>query len=152
MATIRQTRDVPHEAAQMFALVADVEHYPEFLPWCAGLRVRRRERGVKGEIITADLIVAYKMFREQFTSRVTLDDEACKIDVSYIDGPFRHLENEWRFEALPDGGSRIHFYIDFAFKNRLLEGMMNTLFSKAFERMVQAFVSRADALYGAKSS
>ncbi|MDE1174232.1 MAG: type II toxin-antitoxin system RatA family toxin [Parvibaculaceae bacterium] len=148
MATIRQTKDVPHGAEQMFALVAGVEQYPEFLPWCAGLRVRKREQGPEGEIITADLIAAYKMFREQFTSRVSLNQAALKIDVSYIDGPFKHLENEWRFEPLPEGGSRIHFYIDFAFKNRLLQGMIDALFSRVFERMVQAFVDRADEVYG----
>jgi len=132
----------------MFALVAGIERYPEFLPWCAGARVRKREREGETEIVTADLIVAYKVFREQFTSRVTLDPAARKIDVHYVQGPFRHLNNKWEFEPRDDGGSRIHFFIDFEFRSATLQTLMNNFFAKAFTRMMQAFIDRADDLYG----
>ncbi|PKQ02079.1 MAG: ubiquinone-binding protein [Alphaproteobacteria bacterium HGW-Alphaproteobacteria-12] len=102
-------RDVVYAAQDMFKLVADIERYPEFLPWCAGARIRRRDIVDGKDVLLADLIVAYKVFREQFTSRVTLDREALEIDVGYVQGPFSYLHNTWRFEPLPGGGSRIHF-------------------------------------------
>lgn len=148
MPAAHQTRDVPYGADQMFALVAGIERYPEFLPWCAGARIRQREEDGATEIVTADLIIAYKVFREQFTSRVVLDPAERKIDVQYVKGPFRHLSNKWEFEALPQGGSRIHFFIDFEFRSVTLQTLMNNVFAKAFARMMQAFIDRADALYG----
>ena len=148
MPAAHQTRDVPYGADQMFGLVAGIERYPDFLPWCSGARIRRREREGTKEVLLADLIVAYKVFREQFTSRVELDPEARAIEVHYVQGPFRHLANKWRFETLPEGGSRIHFFIDFEFRSATLQKMMNSMFAKAFARMMQAFIDRADAVYG----
>lgn len=148
MPAAHQTRDVPYGADQMFALVAGIERYPEFLPWCAGARIRQREMEGANEVLIADLIIAYKVFREQFTSRVVLDAVARKIDVHYVRGPFRHLSNKWEFEPLPEGGSRIHFFIDFEFRSVTLQKLINNVFAKAFSRMMQAFIDRADALYG----
>lgn len=148
MPTTRQTQEVPYGADEMFALVAGIERYPEFLPWCAGARIRKRERVDEKEILTADLVVAYKVFREQFTSRVTLDPKARKVDVEYVQGPFKHLVNKWEFEPLPDGGSRIHFFIDFEFRSATLQVLISSFFTKAFTRMMQAFIDRADALHG----
>lgn len=148
MPRLHQTRDVPYKADDMFALVAGIEKYPEFLPWCTGARIRKRERDGGAEVVVADLIVSYKVFREQFTSRVVLDSAARRIDVHYVRGPFKHLANEWKFEPLADGGSRIHFFIDFEFRSVTLQKLMNSVFGKAFARVMQAFIDRADALYG----
>lgn len=147
-----QIRDVPHAADDMFALVADIERYPDYLPWCGGARIRRRDMVDGKEVLLADLIVSYKLFRERFTSKVTLDREARLIDVAYVEGPFRHLHNKWQFEPRPDGGTRIHFFIDFEFRSQMLQKMMNAVFSKAFSRMMQAFVDRADALHGRRDA
>ena len=152
MTAAHQTRDVPYTADQMFALVAGIEDYPTYLPWCVGARIRRRETDNGNEVLTADLIVAYKMFREQFTSRVTLDKVARTIDVHYVQGPFKYLANKWEFEPLPEDGSRIHFFIDFEFRSVTLQKLMNGVFAKAFSRMMQAFIDQADKLYGATSS
>ncbi|HEX7776137.1 MAG TPA: type II toxin-antitoxin system RatA family toxin [Parvibaculum sp.] len=148
MPAAHQTRDVPYAAGDMFDLVAGIELYPAFLPWCAAARIRKRERDGATEIVTADLVIAYKVFREQFTSRVVLDKAAHDIDVQYVQGPFKYLKNRWRFEALPDGGSRIHFFIDFEFRSVALQKLIGGVFSKAFTRMMQAFIARADELYG----
>lgn len=147
-----QTRDVPHAADDMFALVAGIEHYPEFLPWCGGARIRRRDTLDGKEVLLADLIVSYKLFRERFTSKVTLDRTARLIDVAYVEGPFRHLHNKWQFEPLAGGGTRIHFFIDFEFRSKTLQKMMNAVFAKAFGRLMQAFVDRADTLHGARAA
>ncbi|MFC2952820.1 type II toxin-antitoxin system RatA family toxin [Marinicaulis aureus] len=143
--TFRHTQtDVPYTADQMYALVADVEAYPEFLPWCVGLRIV--ERGEAN--ITADMIVAYKVFRERFRSKVALDSESKRIDVAYVDGPFRNLENRWRFTDKPEGGSVIDFEIKFEFRTFLLQATAQAVFDKAFARMSEAFVKRADDVYG----
>lgn len=151
MPAAHQTRDVPYRAEDMFGLVAGIERYPEFLPWCAGARIRRREPEGENEVLVADLIIAYKVFREQFTSRVVLDPATRRIDVHYLQGPFRHLANKWEFEPLPEGGSRIHFFIDFEFRSATLQKLMNGVFSKAFARLMQAFIDRAEAIYGRKT-
>lgn len=150
MTAHEQTRDVPYGADDMFSLVAAIDRYPEFLPWCSGARIRRREQESGKEVLLADLIVSYKVFREQFTSRVTLDRDARIIDVGYVQGPFSYLHNKWEFEPLPEGGCRIHFYIDFEFKSATLQKMMSAMFSRAFAKMMQAFIDRADELYSAK--
>ncbi|MDO8289253.1 MAG: type II toxin-antitoxin system RatA family toxin [Parvibaculum sp.] len=144
MAATQQTRDVPFTADDMFSLVAGIEHYPEFLPWCAACRIRKREVEGGNEVLTADMIVAYKMFREQFTSRVSLNKPERLVDVHYVEGPFKYLANKWQFEELPDGGCRIHFYIDFEFRSLMLQKMMNGVFAKAFSRMMQAFIDEAE--------
>jgi len=133
---------LPYSPEAMFDLVADVERYPEFLPWCTGVRVFRRD----GNVLFADLMVGFKMVRETFTSKVTLA-RPDRIDVEYLRGPFRHLNNHWLFVP-QDGGCLIDFYIDFEFRSRLLQKLMGTLFNEAVRRMVGAFESRAHALYG----
>jgi coenzyme Q-binding protein COQ10 len=143
MPTHAEQRFLRYEPAEMFALVADVERYPEFLPWCVGARVLKRE----GPVIHADLVIGFRMIRERFTSRVTLSAPE-RIDVAYLDGPFRYLDNHWLF--IPkDGGCLIDFYVDFEFRSRVLRAIMEPLFKEAVRRMVAAFETRARALYGA---
>lgn len=142
----RTITEVPYSAAQMFDLVADVEQYPHFLPWCAALRVIDRQP----DALTADMVVAYKVFRERFRSQVSLDPSAKRIDVTYVDGPFRNLTNRWRFADRPGGGSVIEFEISFEFRNIFLQATAQAVFDKAFARMADAFVRRADAVYGEK--
>lgn len=144
MTARRTTTEVPHSAAEMFALVADVERYPEFIPWCVALRVVERGEGT----LLADMVVAYKVFRERFRSRVTLDPVAGRITATYVDGPFRTLRNEWAFKDRPEGGSTIDFLIDFEFRNFILQATAQQVFDKAFARMADAFVARAMKVYG----
>ncbi|MBL4620226.1 MAG: type II toxin-antitoxin system RatA family toxin [Marinicaulis sp.] len=147
--TSRHTKTpVPYSAAQMFDLVADVDQYPVFLPWCVALRVIKKDIDDGQGTLTADMIVAYKVFREKFRSKVTLDRAHYAIDVCYQDGPFKNLENRWRFIDQPDGGSVIDFEIIFEFKNFILQAAAQTVFDKAFSRMSEAFVMRADEIYG----
>ena len=157
MPSFRVTRRVAHSAENMFALVADVEAYPKFLPLCQGLRVRRRTTAPDGrETIIADMDVGYKAIRETFTSRVTLDPAARKILVEYVDGPFRHLENTWGFsdEARADGrpGCVIAFFIDYEFRGRMLGLLMGSMFDTAFRKFAEAFETRADVVYGRSSA
>lgn len=147
MTARRTTTGVPYTAAEMFALVADVERYPEFIPWCVALRVVERGEGT----LFADMVVAYKVFRERFRSRVTLDPGAGRITAEYVDGPFRTLKNEWSFADLPEGGSTIDFLIDFEFRNFILQATAQTVFDKAFAKMADAFVARAKAVYGERA-
>lgn len=150
MPQFETTRHVNHSADQMFALVADVEKYPEFLPLCESLRIKqRRERDGK-EMLIADMSIGYKAIRETFTSQVLLNKSENKIDVSYIDGPFKYLENIWRFEQHSDGTSDVHFYIDYAFKSKMLGAVMGTMFDRAFRTFAEAFESRADQIYSGK--
>ncbi|HEX3882559.1 MAG TPA: type II toxin-antitoxin system RatA family toxin [Stellaceae bacterium] len=142
MPTHAEKRVLPYTPEQMFALVADVERYPEFLPWCVGARIR--ERGPT--LIVADLIIGFRMIRERFTSRVALSPPSA-IDVAYTDGPFRYLNNHWGFSPAPEG-CRVDFFVDFEFKSRLLQKMIEMLFGEAVKRMVAAFETRAKQLYG----
>ena len=144
MATHSEQRALPHSPEQLFDLVADVEKYPEFLPWCVGARIRSRE----ADVLVADLIIGFKGITEQFTSQVKLDRVAMKIDVTYQDGPFKYLNNHWLFISGEGGTSDIDFFIDFEFKSRLLQALMGPLFGEAVRRMVGAFESRALKLYG----
>lgn len=143
MPTHAEQRVLPYRADQLFALVADIERYPEFLPWCRAARIRKRE----GEVIFADLVIGWKMIRERFTSRVILK-RPNRIDVSYHEGPFKYLNNHWIFEPRPDGTCLIDFYVDFEFRSRFLQKAMTLLFNEAVRRMVQAFETRARELYG----
>jgi coenzyme Q-binding protein COQ10 len=141
-------RTVGHTPEQMFALVADVEKYPEFLPLCEALSVRsRREREVR-TILVADMTVGYKAIRETFTSQVHLKPDELTIDVKYLDGPFRYLTNEWRFDPDQNGGSVVHFYIDYEFKSRVLGALMGAMFDRAFRMFADAFEKRAGIIYG----
>ena len=140
-----ETRIVPHSAAQMYALVTDVARYPEFLPWVIAMRIRS-----DGETETvADMLVGFKGLREKFTSRVR-KTPGVAVDVDYLDGPLRHLHNEWRFADRPDGGSRVDFMVDFAFRSTLFEALAGQIFDTALRRMIAAFETRADVLYGAE--
>jgi len=148
MPMFNSTRRVKHSPEQMFALVADVEKYPQFLPLCEGLTVRKRlPREGGGEVLLADMTVGYKAIRETFTSRVTLDPESLKILVEYVDGPFRHLENRWTFKPL-ERGCEIGFFISYEFASRMLGLLMGTMFDKAFRKFAEAFEKRADLVYG----
>ncbi|GGE45414.1 ubiquinone-binding protein [Agaricicola taiwanensis] len=148
MPSFRTTRRVNHSAANMFDLVADVEKYPQFVPLCESLRVRRREERNGLPSLVADMTVAYTVFRETFTSRVALDRPNLSILVNYIDGPFRHLENRWLFKPTEEGGCEITFSIDYEFRSRALALLMGAAFEKAFRKFSAAFEARADAIYG----
>ena len=137
-----EKRVVRHSPEQLYALVADVRSYQQFLPWCLAARIRHQDE----VSLAADLIIGFRMFREKFTSYVDLDAEALEINVRYAEGPFRYLTNKWRF--LPhEEGCEIDFYVDFEFNSRLLQSVIETLFTEAVRRMVQAFETRAGALY-----
>lgn len=142
-----ETRHVRFTADQMFDLVADVEHYPDFLPWCLGTRVRdRHSDAIKRDVFLADMVIGFKMLRERYTSRVTLDRTALEIHVAYLDGPFKHLENRWSFR--PDAeGSVIDFYIEFEFRSKMLQSVIGRMFHEAVRVMVNAFEKRAADLY-----
>jgi coenzyme Q-binding protein COQ10 len=144
MPTHAEKRVVPYTPQQIFDLVADVERYPEFLPWCVASRIRRREGQ---HVFVADLAIGFKMVRERFTSRVCLDHPDC-IDVTYHEGPFRYLTNHWQFSADDRGHCIINFYIDFEFRSRTLQAVIGRLFNEAVQRMVSAFERRAEVLYG----
>ena len=141
-------RIVSHSPEQMFALVADVETYPQFLPLCEGLTVRQRREREGREMLVADMTVGYKAIRETFTTQVLLNPAERTIDVKYIDGPFRYLDNRWRFEPTPEGGCSVHFFIDYEFKSRILGALMGTMFDRAFRMFAEAFEKRAAQIYG----
>jgi coenzyme Q-binding protein COQ10 len=148
MPTFRTTRRVSHTPQQMFDLVADVDSYPEFVPLCEELRVRRRVQSGEGiETLVAEMSVGYKAISERFTTRVTLDRPRLRILVEYVNGPFSYLENRWSFVPTP-GGSDVEFYITYEFKSRALGLLMGAMFDRAFRRFAEAFEERADVVYG----
>lgn len=140
---------VRHAPERMFALVADVERYPEFVPMCEALSVRSRRERDGITVIVADMTVGYKALRETFTSQVVARVDDLAIDVKYLDGPFRYLENRWRFDAAAGGGSDIHFFIEYEFRSRMLGAVMGAMFDRAFRLFAGAFEKRADVVYGA---
>jgi len=142
-----ETRELKYTCEQMFAVVGDVERYPEFLPWCIGLTVKSRAKEGDVEVLIAEMTVAYHGVREHYTSRVRLDRQARSITAEHIKGPFDHLDNVWRFEPAARG-CRIHFTIDFAFKNWMLSALAGFAFETAAKHMTDAFVRRAKKLYG----
>jgi coenzyme Q-binding protein COQ10 len=151
MPTHQENRRMPYSAEQMYALIADVPAYPEFLPWCAGARVRSRRPDEEGkEIVDADLIISFKVFRERFGSRVILHPEAQTIDVSYLDGPFRYLTNNWKFIPIDEASCEVDFFVDFEFKSKTLQAIIGVVFGEAMRRVVRAFEERAAVLYGAR--
>jgi coenzyme Q-binding protein COQ10 len=145
------TRRVQHAAADMFDLVADVERYPEFVPLCKSLRIRRRIDEPEGvQIVVADMIVSFKLVEERFTSRVTLDRANLQILVEYLEGPFSRMENRWEFHPVREQVSDVKFYISYEFRSRALGFLMGTTFDAAFRRFSDAFERRADLVYGRK--
>lgn len=139
----RETRRLPYSCEQMFDLVADVGRYGEFLPWVVATRVRSDSE----HEMTADMLVGFKAIREKFTSRVT-KDRPNRIDVHYLDGPLRDLDNSWVFRPTEDGGCEIDFCVQFTFRNSVFEALAGQYFDRAFRKMVEAFEKRADELYG----
>ena len=152
MPSFRRSHAVAHSAEQMFDLVAHVEAYPQFLPLCTGLTVLSRRSKGDREALNATMSVGYKRVSETFTTQVVLNRPALAIDVQYIDGPFKYLVNEWRFEPAGPDASTVHFFIDYEFRSRTLGLMMGSMFDRAFNMFVQAFEQRADVIYGSPSS
>ncbi len=150
MPAFSNSRLVQHSAAHMFDLVADVERYPEFVPLCQALRVKRRMRSDEDvEVLVADMTVAYKIVRETFTSRVMLDRPRLVIHVEYLDGPFSRLDNRWEFVAQGENACEVRFHISYEFRSRTLAALMGAMFDAAFQRFAGAFEARADEVYGA---
>lgn len=139
----RESRVFPYAPEQVFDLVADVERYPEFLPWCVACRIKQRDSNT---VFTADLAVGFKMVREQFTSRVVLDLKEA-VTIEYLSGPFEHLTNEWKFTKVPEG-TKVDFFLAFEFRSKILQKLIGVLFEEAVHRMVAAFETRATKLYG----
>lgn len=150
MPTHAETRRMPYSAKEMYALIADVEAYPKFLPWCAACRIRGRKPEGSTEVVDADLIISFKVFRERFGSRVTLLPDDSKINVSYLDGPFRYLVNNWSFDPVSDTECEVSFFVDFEFKSKTLSALIGVVFQEAMRRVVRAFEERAAALYGTR--
>ena len=141
-----ETRVLPYTAAQMYDLVADVASYPQFLPWCSAARIRSRTPEGEVEVMLADLVISFKVFREKFGSRVTLKPVENSIDTEYLDGPFKYLKSTWDFKDL-EGGCEVAFFVDFEFKNAILQGVIGVVFNEAMNRIVRAFEARAADLY-----
>jgi coenzyme Q-binding protein COQ10 len=150
MPTHSESRRLPYSPDQMYALVADVAHYPQFIPWISASRVRSVTPEGDHKVMLADLVIGFKMFRERFLSRVALWDQIRRIDTEYVDGPFKHMISRWEFTPAPDGeaGCEVHFAVDFEFKNKILQGAAGLFFHEAMQRIVRAFEARAEALYG----
>jgi coenzyme Q-binding protein COQ10 len=144
---------IDYSPEQMFDLVADVERYPEFVPLCRKLTVRSRSGQDEGiEVVVADMTVAYKLVRESFRSRVTIDRPKLQIVVEYLEGPFSHLENRWTFRPAGPTTCEVEFFIDYEFRSRTLGLLMGTMFDAAFRRFAVAFERRADEVYGRKTA
>lgn len=147
----QEQKNLPYSPDQMFDLVAAIDTYPDFLPWCTGARIRKREEGTTPdgrpcEYVTADLSIRFKVFRETFVSRVMLDPEEKTIIIEYLDGPFKHLENRWHFKEAVDGVT-VDFYIDFEFRSRALQALIGSLFGHAVAKLMGAFEGRAAEIY-----
>ncbi len=145
MPSHREQQFLPYAPKQLFDLVADIERYPEFLPWCRAARILERK---EGECL-AELVISFKHMSEKYTSRVVFTPHSA-IDVAMVRGPFSHLVNQWKFTA-EKGGTCVDFFLDFKFRSRLLEKMIGSVFEKATDHMIDAFRRRADALYGEKN-
>ena len=148
MPTHQETKNLPYSAEQMYSLVADVAAYPEFLPWCSAARLRSNVLGGSREILEADLVISFKVFRERFGSRVTLWPADLKIDTEYLDGPFKYMVSNWAFRNV-EGGCEVTFFVDFEFKNAILQGIIGVVFNEAMQRVVRAFERRAADLFKA---
>jgi coenzyme Q-binding protein COQ10 len=142
------TRRVRHSASDMFDLVADIEHYPEFVPLCRSIKVGQRvQKGEGVETLRSEMTVAYKMISETFVTRVTLDKPRLQIHVQYLEGPFRQLENRWSFRPRGENVCEVEFFISYEFKSRMLGFLMGSMFETAFRKFADAFVRRADAVF-----
>jgi coenzyme Q-binding protein COQ10 len=142
------TRRVRHSASDMFDLVADIEHYPEFVPLCRNIKVGQRvQKGEGVETLRSEMTVAYKMISETFVTRVTLDKPRLQIHVQYLEGPFRQLENRWSFRPRGENACEVEFFISYEFKSRMLGFLMGSMFETAFRKFADAFVRRADAVF-----
>jgi coenzyme Q-binding protein COQ10 len=148
MPSFHTSRRVGHPASDMFALVADMERYPEFVPLCKDLRILRRTQCGQHETVITTMTVAYKLFIESFTTRVVLKPEVSTILVSYLDGPFRHLENRWTFTPQGENASLVGFHLNYEFKTRAFQMLMGAVFDRAFRKFADAFEARADSIYG----
>jgi coenzyme Q-binding protein COQ10 len=137
----------------MYALIADVASYPQFLPWCSGARIRARKPQPNGsEVLEADLVISFKVFRERFGSRVTLRPGESAIDVAYLEGPFRYLNNHWRFKPVGEAACEVDFFVDFEFRSKVLQAVIGVVFNEAMRRIVRAFEERAEELYGTRGA
>ncbi|MFT3689718.1 type II toxin-antitoxin system RatA family toxin [Paenirhodobacter sp.] len=145
-----EKRVMPYSAGQMFDLVADVAKYPQFLPWNSAARIRSRKPGPEpgSEVLEADLVISFKVFRERFGSRVTLFPMIHRVDTEYLDGPFKYLKSWWQFTDRPEGGCDVEFFVDFEFRNAILQGVIGVVFDQAMKKIVKAFEDRAQVLYG----
>jgi coenzyme Q-binding protein COQ10 len=143
---------VAHSAADMLALVADIEAYPQFVPLCEQLKIRGRHMEGGREVLVADMTVGYKAIRETFTTRVTLDRATNTIQADYLDGPFHHLNSVWTFRPEGEHACMVGFAIDYEFKSRLLSAVMGSVFDRAFRKFSAAFEQRADRVYGATAA
>jgi len=153
MPTHSEIRRMPYSAAEMFDLIADVAAYPKFLPWCSGARIRARKPQLDGtEIVEVDLVISFKVFRERFGSRVTLRPGEHRIDVVYLDGPFRYLNNHWRFVPVGETSCDVDFFVDFEFRSKTLQAIIGVVFNEAMRRIVRAFEQRAEQLYGRRGA
>ena len=147
MPTHSDNRTMPYTAQQMYDLVSDVGSYPKFLPWTAAARIKSVTDKGDHSVMDADLVISFKVFRERFTSRVVLWPDARKIDTEYLDGPFKYMKSNWAFEDV-EGGCAVRFFVDFEFKNAILQKIIGVVFNEAMQRVVKAFEKRAEALYG----
>jgi len=149
MPTHSETRRLPYSAREMYDLVADVGRYPEFLPWNAAARIRSRQPMDDGsELMEADLVISFKVFRERFGSRVRLWPDLRRIETDYLDGPFRHMHSTWSFRDAEGGGCEVDFHVDFEFRSAILQRIIGVVFNDAMHRIVRAFERRAEDLYG----
>lgn len=151
MPTHGEKRVMPYSALQMYDLVADVMQYPEFIPWIAAARIRSVTPHADGtQLMEADLIVSFKVFREKFGSRVLLNEPERRLEIDYLDGPFKYLRSRWEFEDV-EGGCEVRFFVDFEFRNAMLQTLIGVVFNEAMERIVRAFEKRAQELYGTQT-
>ncbi len=149
MPTHAEKRRMPYSADEMYALIADIGSYPEFLPWCSAARIRKRTEREDGSLqIDADLVISFKVFRERFGSRVILQPERRVIDVKYLEGPFKYLDNHWEFHPVGPKECEVDFFVDFEFRSYVLQKIIGAVFNQAMQRIVRAFESRAESLYG----
>lgn len=147
MPTHSETRRLPYTAQQMYDLVADVKTYPQFLPWCAAARIRSVTQHDDYSVMLADLVISFKVFRERFGSRAELHPGEKRIELDYLDGPFKHMKSSWNFTDAEDGGCDVHFFVDFEFRNKVLQKLIGVVFNEAMHRIVAAFERRAAELY-----